>query len=237
MLGRFIISIILGYLIGAIPFGMIAARLESGIDVTQYGSGKTGTTNVLRTSGKKSAGLVLVLDIAKGTGAVLLARWLLGVNVMPANWQIIPACGYISSGTLVSLGVFRWTIYGVQAIVAMAAVAGHNWSPYIKFRGGRGVATFFGGMIPMCWIISVVCGIGILMGITAITRYVSLGSILSVTIAALAMIILVIMGYQPVESLVYALAGMTLILIQHRDNIMRLRTGTERRVGTKVEQK
>ncbi len=234
---RFVTAVILGYLIGAIPFGMIVARLKGGIDITQYGSGKIGATNVLRTAGKKSATIVLICDIAKGTGAVLIARWLMGVTVISTDWQLIPGCGYVGSGTLFSIGVFKWSIYGIQAAVAMAAIAGHNWSPYIKFRGGRGVATFFGGLVPMNWLVSIICGLGILMGVASLTRYVSLGSVLSVTIAAIAMLILFINGYQSVESLVYAVAGTALILVQHRDSIMRLRSGTERKVGTKAEQK
>lgn len=237
IVSKFIIAAILGYLIGAIPFGMIITKLTGGVDITQSGSGKTGATNVLRTAGKKSAGLVLVLDIAKGAGAVILARWIMGVSIVPVNWQTLPSCGYVASSVLFSIGKFNWTIYGVQAVVAMAAVIGHNWSPYIKFHGGRGVAAFFGGMIPMCWILSIICGVGILMGTAAITRYMSLGSILSVTISGLAMLVFFITGNQPLESLVYTLAGMTLILIQHRDNIDRLRSGTERKIGAKAEQK
>ena len=237
MVIRFVSAIILGYFIGGIPSGMIITKLKGDIDITQYGSGKIGATNVLRTAGKKSATIVLICDIAKGAIAVLLARWIMGVAVMPLNWQLVPGCGYVSSGTIVSAGILKWTIYGVQSVVAMAAVAGHNWSPYIKFHGGRGVATFFGGLIPMNWLVSVVCGLGILMGAASITRYVSLGSVLSVTISGIAMLVLVIMGYQPVDSLVYSIAGAALILVQHRDNIARLRTGTERKIGAKAEQK
>lgn len=235
MIAKFLIAVILGYLIGAIPFGMIITKLNRGIDVTQYGSGKIGATNVLRTAGKKSAAIVLILDIAKGAAAVLLARWIMGVEVIPSNWQVLPGCGYIDSGTLVSAGVFRWTIYGIQSVVGMAVVVGHNWSPYIKFHGGRGVAAFFGALIPMNWLVSIICGLGILLGVASLTRYMSLGSILSVTIAAIAMLVLFITGYQPIDSLTYTIIGALFIIVQHRDNITRLRSGTERKIGTKAE--
>ena len=231
MPAKLVLSIVLGYLIGAIPFGVVAGKVAGGVDVREYGSGRMGFTNVLRTAGKRPAGVVLICDIMKGAGAVLLARWILGADVLPPYWRAIPGCGYVSSDVLVSMGGIDLNIYGAQAMVAMAAVVGHNWSLYVKFQGGRGVATFFGGLVPMCWLISAICGLGILTGVTKLTRYVSLGSILSVTVASLAMLVLVILDYQPVESLAYALAATALILLRHRGNIQRLRAGTERKVG------
>ena len=237
MLAKLILAVVLGYLIGGIPFGVIAGKVSGEVDVRKYGSGKMGFTNVRRTVGEKSARVVLICDIAKGSGAVILARWLLGDAVVFSSWQTMPGCGYVASDIPLIMENIGLNIYGVQAMVAMAAVVGHNWSPYIKFQGGRGVATFFGGLVTMCWPISAICGLGILMGVTKLTRYVSLGSILSVTIASIIMVILFVLGHQPMESMVYALAAMSLILFQHRGNIQRLRAGTERKVGEEGERR
>lgn len=231
MLAELIGVIVLGYLIGAIPFGLVIGKVTRGVDVREYGSGKTGAANVMRTVGRAPAGLVTVCDVAKGAGAVFLARWILGFDVIPPYWETMSGCGFMSPDVPIVIGGLNLSIYVAQAMVAMAAIAGHNWSPYIKFQGGRGVATFFGGLVPMCWPVAAICGLGVLMGVTKLTRYVSLGSILAVTTASLAMLGLFFAGYQPVESLSYTLAATALILFQHRDNIRRLRAGTERKVG------
>jgi glycerol-3-phosphate acyltransferase PlsY len=110
-------------------------------------------------------------------------------------------------------------------------MAGHNWPVYIKFQGGRGVACFFGGLLAMSWPVALVCGGGILLGISALTRYVSLGSIVGTLSSLLIMAVLASLGYQPVEYLIYTGIAAPLIIFQHRDNIQRLKNGTERRLG------
>ena len=112
----------LAYLIGAIPFGILAGRLAGGVDLRQHGSRRTGTTNALRTLGLGWAAAVFVLDVAKGAVAVLLAQ---------ALYQAGPA------------GSPEW----VAAAAGVAAVVGHNWSVFIGFGGGRGVATSAGGLL------------------------------------------------------------------------------------------
>ena len=120
--------IVLGYLIGSIPFGLLVSKWISKRDIREYGSGRIGTTNVLRTSGKKAAALALFLDVMKGALAVLFAGLIFGRNYL--------VIGDFGLGLLVA-----------QCLAALAAMAGHNWSIFLKFKGGRGVATFFGGLV------------------------------------------------------------------------------------------
>ncbi len=108
-----------GYLLGAIPFGLIIGRLTKGIDLREYGSHRTGATNALRTLGTRAAAAVFALDVAKGVAAVLLARLVFAGDPM-VEWA--------------------------AALAGLAAIVGHNWSAFIGFTGGRGVATSAGAL-------------------------------------------------------------------------------------------
>ncbi len=200
---EFAAVILLSYLLGAIPFGLIATKLTGGIDVREYGSGRTGAANVLRTGGKKAGLITVIGDLAKGAAAVLLASFFLST----------PAA---------------------EVAAALAAIVGHNWSIYIKFQGGRGVTTFLGGLLAIYWPIALLCG-GVVLGVTALTRYFSLGSIIGVSCSFLAMLPLALLGREPIEYLIYAGVAACLIVWQHRDNIRRLRLGTEHKLGQKAE--
>ena len=209
---KFVVSIFLGYLIGAIPFGLIVAKLWRGVDVREYGSGKTGSTNVLRTVGVKAGLFTLAADLGKGALPAIVA-WLLihGHNVN--------------------------TAHASQVTAALAAVVGHNWPIYVKFRGGRGLAPYIGGMAAMYWPVALGCGIVLGLGTAFLTRYMSLGSIVIILSFFAAMLSLAILDLQPTAYLAYTVAGGGLILFQHRDNIQRLRTGTERKIGKAAEKK
>lgn len=203
---QFIAIILLSYLLGAIPFGIIATKLTRGIDARDYGSGKTGATNVLRSAGGKAGLLTLIPDVGKGTASVLIA------------WLLLHS-------------------HSAQAVAAMAAMVGHNWPIYANFRGGRGVGPYVGGMAAMYWPVALACGPGIGLGVAVLTRYVSLGSICVVLSSFTAMLLMVLVGTQPTEYLIYAGVGGGLILFQHRDNIQRLSAGTERKLGDKAEKR
>ena len=123
--GKFIAVIVIGYLLGAIPFGVLVGRLRSGVDVREYGSGSTGVANVLRTAGRVAGVAVFALDLAKGAVAVVAA------------WAIFGSADPFLSAAM--------------ATAAMAAVIGHCWSVFIRFQGGRGVTTAFGGLLVMSW--------------------------------------------------------------------------------------
>lgn len=197
--------VLIGYLMGAIPFGMLAGRAAGGVDLRQHGSKRTGATNTLRTLGPRWGAVVLLLDLAKGAAAVLLAR----------AWY---AAGPPGSP--------EW----VQAAAGVAAVIGHNYSAFIGFAGGRGVATAGGGMLVLSpWTLAILAPV--VVAVVWLTRYVSLGSLVAAAGAPLITAVLAATGVVGWGAFAYALACGLLIAIAHGDNIGRLRAGTERRLG------
>ena len=213
IIAKFAAVIVLGYLLGSIPFGMLVARRMVRVDVRQYGSGKVGMTNVLRAAGKKAAALVLALDVFKGLLAVVFAGLIFGKSYL--------VVGNFALGMLVA-----------QVLAALAAIAGHNWSVFLRFKGGRGVATFFGGLTALCPP-AAIFGAEIFVLGAGLTRYASLGSIAAAVGTYAILVPLTIMNGFPIEILAYALAGTILIFIMHRDNIIRLTSGRERKLGDK----
>ena len=204
----FIGVIILGYLIGAIPFGVIAGRLTRGIDVRDYGSGGMGMTNVLRTAGKKAGALVFAADLVKGAAAVGLA------------WAIFASAP----------DMFAWGLMAGGA----ATVIGHNWPVYVGFRGGRGVSTGFGALLVISWQVALIC-CAIFVIVVALSRFVSLGSVLGALAMLLIMIPFVLLDLEPFAYLVFGLVVAPMIIYRHRGNIQRLLSGTERKIGQKTE--
>lgn len=191
------------YLLGSIPWGLIAGRIRRGIDVRQYGSGSTGMTNVMRTLGPGVALLVLLGDVSKGVSAILLSRLLSGGP-------------------------------SLEALAATLAVAGHNWPVYSGFRGGRGIATGVGGLLTLSPVSGLIA-IGVFLLPVAVTRLVSLGSILAVLSAMVTIPLFVAAGGLPWQYIVYVAVAGSLIIWQHRGNIRRLLRGTERRLGQRVD--
>lgn len=213
--GKFIAVIIIGYLLGSIPWGFLIGRWVSKVDIRDFGSGKTGTTNVLRTSGKKAAFVVMILDVFKGALAVVIAGLLFGKN-------------HVVIGNL-ALGMLS-----AQVLAALAAMAGHNWPIFLKFRGGRGVATFFGGLIALCPGAAVFGGEIGLLG-AGITKFASLGSLAGVVGAYAILLPLTIFNGFPIEYIIYVLIGGVAIILTHHDNILRIFKGKERKLGQKAE--
>jgi glycerol-3-phosphate acyltransferase PlsY len=207
IIAKFVGVALMGYLLGSIPFGVLIARRSAKVDVRQYGSGRMGAANVLRVAGKKAAALVSILDLSKGLLAVVFA-------------------GLIFSGD--------YLMVSAQVVAALAAVAGHNWPVFLKFKGGRGVATFFGGLFALC-LPAALFGGGVLIIAAVLTRYVSLGSIAGALGTCAILVPLTIISGFPIEYLVYTLIGATFIIVMHRDNIARLLSGTERKIGEKIE--
>ena len=210
----YLILVPLAYLLGSVPFGLIAGRLVAKVDVRDYGSGKIGMTNVLRTSGKTAAAVVLLLDMGKGVFAVVIAR-------------------------------LFFDSYGVEAAAALAVLFGHNWPVFIRFRGGRGTASGWGGLLilsPIAGLIATLIG----LSLVAFTRYVSLGSIMAASLGSLVLVCLALFGdssigynwygvWAPPVYSWYGLIGGTLIVVRHWDNIRRLLDGTERKIGQDVD--
>ncbi len=194
--------LIAAYLLGSIPFGYLIVRSRTGADVRATGSGGTGATNVSRRAGKVAGVVTLLLDALKGALAVVLARWLL-TNDFGINWWV--------------------------AVAAIVAVFGHCFPVWLGFRGGKGVATGVGVFLSL-YPLAVACAAAIFVLVVALTRYVSLGSILSV--AALPLFIWLLSVYvKPVADLApmmtAALATGALIILMHHANIGRLLRGTE----------
>ena len=209
--------ILLGYLIGSIPFGLIIGKLRRGIDIREYGSGNIGFTNVLRSVGVKAGITCLIADIAKGAVPALLGAIIIGDSTA-------------------EIGGLTFDDQGGQAIAAFAAVIGHNWSVYIKFRGGKGVDTSLGGMLAMSPLAGAICLV-IGVGTIAKSRYVSLGSMVGGCCGIIVLAPLVAADYEPIEYLIYAVIVALLIIMRHRDNIERLRDGTESKIGQKGEKR
>jgi glycerol-3-phosphate acyltransferase PlsY len=211
IVAEFVGAIIFGYLFGSIPFGLLVARKFARVDVRQHGSGKIGTTNVLRMAGGKAAVLVALLDILKGVLPVIFAGLIVGKDYL--------VVGNLALGALVA-----------QVLAALAAIAGHNWSVFLGFRGGRGVATFFGGLIALCPPAALFGGEILILG-AGLSQFASLGSLAGVVGAYTILMPLTIMYGFPVEYLAYALMGAIVVIVMHRDNIKRLVSGTERRLS------
>ena len=195
------VALLAGYLLGSISFGYLAGKLLKGIDIRQFGSGNTGSTNIQRTLGTAPAVVVLLLDTGKGLAAVLLAN---ALGISP-TWQML---------------------------AGMAAVAGHNWPLFFRFRGGRGVATTTGGFLGLTPYV-VLIGAALFVITIALTRYVSLGSI----VGALSVPFTMLLFRQPPAFTVPGTILAFLIIWRHRDNIGRLLQGTEHKLVEKVKVK
>jgi glycerol-3-phosphate acyltransferase PlsY len=211
--------IVVAYLLGSIPFGYLIVRAKQGGDVRQTGSGGTGATNVSRRAGKGAGVITLVLDAMKGAAAVVIAKLVLGGTVYIR--------GYIDAGqTALPLHTAWWL-----AVAAIAVIAGHIFPVWLRFRGGKGVATGVGVFIVLAPIAVALAGVIFLL-IVGPTRYVSLGSI--VAAATIPLFVLLQNAFiAPVHDLAplmtAAVVGAALIIFAHHQNIRRLIQGTESR--------
>ncbi len=185
-------ALLIGYLLGSIPFGVILTRMTGAGDLRQIGSGNIGATNVLRTGRKGLAAATLLLDLAKGLAAVLLVAWI---------WP------------------------GDQPLAAAGALIGHCYPVWLRFRGGKGVATLMGIALGLGWPIGLVFAI-VWLGLLAATR---LSSLAGMAAAISTPVTAAILGDFDVVPLLMALAA--IVLWKHRANIARLVDGTEPRVG------
>lgn len=196
-----VLAIIVSYLLGSISFSVLIAKGMKGIDIRDHGSGNAGATNTLRVLGKGPAITVLLLDALKGVGAVWLGVWL---SSSPTYW--------------------------VPALCGIAAILGHNWPIYFRFRGGKGIATTIGVLATLCLLPSLAAGVVAILAIV-FTRYVSLGSLIFVTLTP---IILLFLGYSApiitVSVIIWALA-----VWRHRANLSRIFNGTENKIGAKAD--
>lgn len=195
-----LVTLLLAYLFGSVPAGVLIARLY-GINIREVGSGNIGATNVLRALGWGPAIVVFLFDMFKGGLAVLIAR---------------------------ALGVDGWLLGGV----ALAAVLGHNYSIFLGFKGGKGVATSFGTVLFLDPEVALF-GVAVAAVVIVLTRYVSAGSLTGTFTGW----IYAAFAGRPTWELVALFLLVALVFWTHRENLERLQQGKERRLGEKVGKK
>jgi glycerol-3-phosphate acyltransferase PlsY len=196
----FVLAAAGGYLLGSLPGGYIVGKGIGGVDVRKFGSGNIGATNVLRVLGKGPALLVLLIDLGKGAAAVYLA------GLFPT--ELDPSL--------------------LRAIAGLACISGHNWSFFLKLKGGKGVATSAGVFLlltPLPFIFALLT----MSLVVGITRYVSLGSMTSAV--ALPLYIWILMGEEGLSYIVLGAVVAALIIFRHRSNLKRLLAGQENKLG------
>jgi glycerol-3-phosphate acyltransferase PlsY len=188
------------YLLGSIPFGYIVGKLFKKIDIRELGSGNIGATNVFRILGPSLAFVVLIGDIGKGILSIYLVHFLNIDNSL------------------------------ISTIAGLAVICGHDWSLFLGFKGGKGIATTFGVVFVLNPTISILALI--IWGVVLITtRYVSLSSIFAV----ISIFILTILFKQPYEYIIFSAIILILGIFKHKENIERLKLKKERKIGEKVE--
>jgi glycerol-3-phosphate acyltransferase PlsY len=195
MSGDLILWVVLGYLLGSVPFGIVITRVLGLGDLRQIGSGNIGATNVLRTGNKPAAAATLILDAGKGAIAVGLAQWL-GPE-----------------------GVAKWA--------GLAAFAGHCLPIWLRFKGGKGVATYLGTVLALSWPVGLLCCGTWLLGAAA-SRISSVGAL---TAAASTSVWMFAMGRG--DLILVGLMLTALIYWRHHENIARIKAGTEPKIGKK----
>jgi acyl phosphate:glycerol-3-phosphate acyltransferase len=205
-----VILFLIAYLLGSLPTGYLAGKLLQGIDIREHGSGSTGATNVLRILGKVPGAIVLLIDALKGMLAVSIVHPLLRAELVPN----LPN---------------DWEPYLI-ALAATGALIGHSKSVWLKFSGGKSVATGVGVLLAMCWPVGLAT-IGVFGLSIAITQIVSISSIAG----AIAVTIWMIVFQQPLPYIIFAFVGSIYVIVRHQGNIQRLMEGTEPKVGQKLE--
>ncbi|HKC04231.1 MAG TPA: glycerol-3-phosphate 1-O-acyltransferase PlsY [Sphingomicrobium sp.] len=200
MTREMIFALVLGYLFGSVPFGFILTRLAGKGDIREIGSGNIGATNVLRTGSKWLAAATLILDCLKATAAILLARQLFGDPLY----------------------------HSAERYAAAGAMIGHLYPVWLKFKGGKGAATFLGVLIPLLPIAAAVyAAIWLILLLT-----VRISSVAGMAAAVSAPVSAFVLKENTLFPMLLGFAG--LVLWKHRENILRLRKGTEPRIGSKT---
>lgn len=227
-----IVAFLLPYLLGSVNFSILISKKISGKDIRESGSGNAGATNMLRTHGKKAAIFTLLLDILKGVIAVLFGNLLMNL----AYYHIVPIGAGV--GLAVEEAVYesiRSQLPYYNLLAGIGVVLGHNFPLYFKFKGGKGVATSLGVIFAINWKIALIVLV-FALAIMAITRYVSLGSVMAAVIyVAVSLSYMVFAGKFTLPRLLFDLFFAALLVFRHRGNIKRLLNGTENKLGSKKE--
>jgi len=209
------VSLVIAYLLGGIPFGLLIPKLFGVEDIRRHGSGNIGATNVTRVLGFRKAIWVYVGDIAKGVVAVLVGRYLAG-----------------------QFGVELLSLDALLMLCALVAVLGHLFPIFLRFKGGKGVNTALGSMLALLPLEATIAFV-VFAGVVAVTRYVSLGSMAGALALLVAIIIERYAFARSIAEVYVWVAAVLLVLIvfAHRQNIVRLLAGTENRVTSRSRTK
>ena len=199
MIATAVMLLAAAYLIGSIPFGILVGRGLFGVDPREVGSGNIGTVNSMRALGKVGGALVLVGDVIKGIAPTLFASAFLHLNA--------------------------WVV----AATGLATIAGHNWSVFLRFGGGKGVATGLGVIVVLAWQAALAFAV-VWLATVLITRYASLASILGSAAVPLAFIAV----KSPLAYVVFGVVALAFVMWRHATNIQRLFSGTELKLGQKT---
>lgn len=214
MIGLRIAVLAIGYLLGNFQTGYIYGKAHN-IDIREHGSGNSGTTNTLRTLGKKAGAITFIGDLAKAIIAVLIARFAFA-------------------------GLWDGDIKVLEMYAGFGAVLGHNFPVFLKFKGGKGIACTSGVILVVCPYAAPICLV-LFVGAVAITRYVSLGSILVVSAFIIQTVIFNHFGILGIDSAwilefnIVAACFTAMGIWRHRANIVRLVRGTENKLGQKAK--
>ena len=211
---QLIACMVASYLICGIPFGLILGRLMGHVDIRKSGSGNIGTTNALRVAGPKVAAPTLLFDVLKGVVCINVSRLVIAGALGPVAYLIQPGEG------------LDWVI----SLVALACLYGHIFSPYLKFHGGKGIATGVGILFGYFWPLALV-HLAIFIVLVAITKYVSVGSIVTAAVVPLTMYI-AFPNMTFASLAIWALLGWTVVWA-HRGNIRKLLAGNENKLSFK----
>ena len=201
------VMVIIAYLIGSINFSIIFSKKMAGFDVREKGSGNAGTTNMLRSVGKKAAAITLICDILKGVVAILIALFI-GKIIDSAN----------ASALVQTAGI--------------AVILVHTFPIFFKFKGGKGVATSLGVLIMSNWQIGLICLVFALI-LIALTQMVSVGSIAAAVLYPVLTLFIPQNYITEGNYLIYSILLAVLIIFNHRENVKRLLNGTENRISFK----
>ena len=210
--------IVAAYLIGSIPFSFLVVKIVAGADIRYHGSRNVGATNVARNFGKLPGIIALALDITKGYAAVAAGRWI----VERPDWPLAADAGHTSPLYSMSLWV------GLAGLIAVLA---HMFPVWLRFHGGKGVATATGVFLALDPL-AVAAGVLVFLIVILATRFVSLASIVS---AASIPLFLRFLVHAPFWTIVISTVIALAIIVKHHSNIARLTQGTERRMGEREE--
>ena len=232
--GFFVLLFLIAFLLGSIPWGGIISRAFYHTDVREHGSGNIGTTNAMRTLGKVGGSAVFILDFGKGVLAGVIATLFASqvLTDLTALRELCIATGITGPNPDDAAVLFRTTQICLS-IAFLGCICGHIFSPWLKFKGGKGIAVAVGCLVSTFGLTGTLLELAIFIILVATTKYVSVGSIAAAI--ACPFFALYFFGGNGIAIAVCLIAALTVIWA-HRENIARLRAGNENKIGSKKAQ-